>query len=509
MLYMEKKLVPDMSEFGKLILIYGICRRTKEVCLRSQSQLMSWTPSATIENRAKTYERGETWPPSSNLLSQWRNSACDCLDILHWSANSTALGQWGWEHPTIFHLHLSRLLILTPLRHIQTLATPSPSQDAASQPATDRHARAREYVLRWYLQDQYKARLSVIHAGALLWHCRRYSTRIFLEPYAIYVAALVLWAYSIALEFCQSRGHVGEPVVTSNNTESPNMGNTPASNPTPQPFPEAWDQATTDAMSVVVYLDRPIDDELVQTYIRWGHKMTACLSRVGDIADASAPGSILKEAQRLLNLKDTTRMKDHSTNETSSSGEEVVWGTQEVINIPFFIRGPGVPKGQVQNTFPTTHTDIVPTLFTLAGIPLHDDFDGEPIPVTADILAGAAPKSEHADPFQMTNLYGTNGTIAGWDITSLTARLNGLLLTSKTCKGKVCTRPWNTLHPQGDVQNLRDALGPGHDDFYESRQHAVTFSECALGQILAVEGALEPLSYVFTGQREARWEDWT
>ncbi|KAI0151025.1 hypothetical protein BJ166DRAFT_581739 [Pestalotiopsis sp. NC0098] len=328
MLYMEKKLVPDISEFGKLILIYGICRRTKEVCLRSQSQLMSWTPSATIENRAKTYERGETWPPSSNLLSQWRNSACDCLDILHWSANSTALGQWGWEHPTIFHLHLSRLLILTPLRHIQTLATPSPSQDATSQPSTERHARAREYVLRWYLQDQYKARLSVIHAGALLWHCRRYSTRVFLEPYAIYVAALVLWAYSISLKFCQSRGHFGEPVVTSNNTESPNMDNTPASNPTPQPFPEAWDQATTDAMSVIVYLDRPIDDELVQTYIRWGHKMTACLSRVGDIADASAPGSILKEAQRLLNLRDTTRTKDHSANESSSGSEEMLWGVR-------------------------------------------------------------------------------------------------------------------------------------------------------------------------------------
>lgn len=114
-----------------------------------------------------------------------------------------------------------------------------------------------------------------------------------------------------------------------------------------------------------------------------------------------------------------------------------------------------------------------------------------------------------ADPFQMKNLYGTNGTIAGWGITSLTARLNGLLLTLKACKGTVCTRPWNTLHPQGDVQNLRDAMNPVYDEFYENQQHAVTFSECALGQILAVEGALEPIAYVAAGQREARWEDWT
>jgi len=69
---------------------------------------------------------------------------------------------------------------------------------------------------------------------------------------------------------------------------------------------------------------------------------------------------------------------------------------EEDINIPFFIRGPGVAKGAVQ-TFPTSHTDIVPTLFTLAGIPLHDDFDGEPIPVTHKMLARSKPKSEHVN----------------------------------------------------------------------------------------------------------------
>ncbi|KAF3000479.1 hypothetical protein E8E14_002499 [Neopestalotiopsis sp. 37M] len=322
MIYMEKKLISDMSEFAKLILIYGICRRTKEVCLRSQSQLMNWTPSATIENRTEVYERGETWPPSSNLLSQWRNSACDCLDILHWSANSTALGHWGWEHPTIFHLHLSRLLILAPLRHIQTLATPSPSQDAINQPGIDRHAKSREFVLRWYLQDQYKARLSVVHAGALLWHCRRYGTRIFLEPYAIYIATLVLWAYSTALQFCQSRG---SELQIFNNNVSLAASNTPGSNPSPQAYTDATDQ---DVLSVVVYLDRPIDDELVQTYIRWGSKMTACLSRVGDIANPSAPAKILKEAYRLLNLAGSSEARDYSVNECSAPSGEVVWGVR-------------------------------------------------------------------------------------------------------------------------------------------------------------------------------------
>ena len=30
----------------------------------------------------------------------------------------------------------------------------------------------------------------------------------------------------------------------------------------------------------------------------------------------------------------------------------------------------------------TTHTDIAPTLFNLAGIELRSDFDGKPMPVT-------------------------------------------------------------------------------------------------------------------------------
>lgn len=68
---------------------------------------------------------------------------------------------------------------------------------------------------------------------------------------------------------------------------------------------------------------------------------------------------------------------------------------EEDVNIPFFIRGPGVPRGAVQ-TIPSSHTDIVPTLFSLAGIPLRDDFDGEPMAVTAE-QAARSDKSEHVN----------------------------------------------------------------------------------------------------------------
>ena len=42
--------------------------------------------------------------------------------------------------------------------------------------------------------------------------------------------------------------------------------------------------------------------------------------------------------------------------------------------------------------YPTTHTDLVPTIFNLAGLDLHD-FDGKPIPVKVD--NGLAARYEH------------------------------------------------------------------------------------------------------------------
>jgi N-acetylglucosamine-6-sulfatase len=40
------------------------------------------------------------------------------------------------------------------------------------------------------------------------------------------------------------------------------------------------------------------------------------------------------------------------------------------------------------------------------------------------------------------------------------------------------------------------------DAFYTQNQHPVTFSECALGQVLAVEGALEPVVW------QPEWDEW-
>lgn len=100
-------------------------------------------------------------------------------------------------------------------------------------------------------------------------------------------------------------------------------------------------------------------------------------------------------------------------------------------------------------------------------------------------------------------MYGTNATVNDWPIASLSARLNGLLLTLKRCKGRTCTRPWEKLHPEGDVKNLKDAMDGRFDAFYEQHQLPVTFSECKLGQVLAYEGALEPVQW------QSEWDEWS
>ncbi|KAK9786197.1 putative Arylsulfatase [Seiridium cardinale] len=161
----------------------------------------------------------------------------------------------------------------------------------------------------------------------------------------------------------------------------------------------------------------------------------------------------------------------------------------------------------------------------------HDDFDGEPIPVTADLQNQATEEWEHVnveywgdgimegiipnwvisylptntfkhvrvaseafdlsyttDPHQSINIYDKARNISGYRGEKLMARLDALLLTLKGCKGRIRARPWETLHPQGNVANLAQALDSEYDQFYLEQQVKVSFSECIGGQVLQYEG---------------------
>ena len=80
------------------------------------------------------------------------------------------------------------------------------------------------------------------------------------------------------------------------------------------------------------------------------------------------------------------------------------------------------------------------------------------------------------------------GTLLSYSIHNVLARLDSLLMVLKSCKGTQCTRPWNVIHPNGDVKDLWDALSVKYDLFYLREQQRVEFNRCEQGYILDAEG---------------------
>ena len=56
-------------------------------------------------------------------------------------------------------------------------------------------------------------------------------------------------------------------------------------------------------------------------------------------------------------------------------------------------------------------------------------------------------------------------------------RLDALIMVLKTCKGDLCTAPWQALHPNGKVHTLLEALKPEYDAFYR-QQPSMLFYDC-------------------------------
>ncbi|KAJ6119703.1 hypothetical protein N7523_003983 [Penicillium sp. IBT 18751x] len=263
-LYIEKRLISGIGEFSHILLIHALYHRTWEVGDYFRRPLSFWNPTARKQSRETAIPTGSVWLPGIPSYSKWRNSACDCLDILHWTANSTIAKAAGMEHPTVLHLHVARLVLLTPFREIRSLAT----SVATDQMQWSKRYQAIEwqYIWRWVKHDQYKARLSIIHAGVTLWHVRRYSTNAFHEPVAAFLAVLTLWAYGS----CHAPG---------THDSSPNRhmsGREPLQEPS------------------FIHLDRPCDDELVQLFVREGHSMQGNITGVGDICGPEGPERILR-----------------------------------------------------------------------------------------------------------------------------------------------------------------------------------------------------------------------
>lgn len=96
-------------------------------------------------------------------------------------------------------------------------------------------------------------------------------------------------------------------------------------------------------------------------------------------------------------------------------------GYEEDIRVPLFIRGPGISEGHVQDSV-TTHIDLAPTIFDLAGIPPRSDFDGTAIPLTSD-FDGLRHEHVTVEFWGMAVMEGTFGGIGKFSSTIVSVRV--------------------------------------------------------------------------------------
>ncbi|KAL1627222.1 hypothetical protein SLS56_006461 [Neofusicoccum ribis] len=297
-----------------------------EVAKYHRRSLASWIPSAekplpeksNSESSHPSAERS-LYLPENPLYSKWRNAACDCIDALHWAANATIAQNSGSEHATVFHLHASRTVLLAPFGEIGALARSMASWASKNDRApTDQPqplpelTRLEGKVVQWVQKDQHKARLAMIHAGALYWHARRFSKAAWYEPSAVYLATLAMWAYAsytaLATKAAGQQQHhhhhrhrpsssrSGSPSPSPPDGISPSTTTTTTAASAPDSLLGAADDPT------FIRLDRPNDDEMVQLYVRNGHpsRMKANVTGVGNLASPMGPERVLREGCRML-----------------------------------------------------------------------------------------------------------------------------------------------------------------------------------------------------------------
>lgn len=136
-----------------------------------------------------------------------------------------------------------------------------------------------------------------------------------------------------------------------------------------------------------------LNDTVVDYLDDWYRNRILALQSVDDMVD-----DILRRLEKDKDVLDNTYLIYTSDNGYHVGQHRLApgktCGIEEDINVPFIIRGPGVEAGK-NVSIPTTHTDLVPTLFHLAGIPLQDEFDGEPMPVTPEQIKSSEHKNEH------------------------------------------------------------------------------------------------------------------
>lgn len=280
-LYVEKRLIKGIGDFGQIIIIFGLFCQTWEVAKSVSKPLLRWTPNAHKGNAESDELTSMSWLPQIPLYNHWRNAACDCLDVLHWIANST-VAESGTENPTVLHLHAARLILLSPYQTIRDMVDLLVSEETSRGEHAEKFQQYCQEIQKWITDDQFKARLAMVHCGVLFWHIRRYSVDAFYEATNVFLATLVVWAYG---SFCPPQ----QLSISSRASENDRSRDD-----------AEWSSDIDDVPSSI-RLDRPTDDELVQIFIKTGRSMSATINGVGNITAKTGPSRMLREGCKLLN----------------------------------------------------------------------------------------------------------------------------------------------------------------------------------------------------------------
>jgi hypothetical protein len=78
----------------------------------------------------------------------------------------------------------------------------------------------------------------------------------------------------------------------------------------------------------------------------------------------------------------------------------------------------------------------------------------------------------------------------------LIARLDALLMVTKSCKQDTCRDPWRVLFPKGQVSNILDAMNPSYDTFFANqvRHLLVARSQNQVLTLGTAQGIIQRLS---------------
>lgn len=168
-LFQDKSVRPNLGEFSHCIILHEVYNEIAKITTFNSRQLASWTP--TSESRSVfPVSASKLLNPGirkltvlghsiqySNAISDWRNAALDCVDVLHWAANAKIASLSGAEHPMVLHLHYSRIVLLVPRVALMTIAEsvlPLSNDNEASvrRPHSQKAVEAAEHLIREWTQ---------------------------------------------------------------------------------------------------------------------------------------------------------------------------------------------------------------------------------------------------------------------------------------------------------------------------------------------------------------------